>query len=1247
MSDLRTTRPAQASVQALPGISKRSRLPSPVIKSSYGAPPDLASIRRIERHSSPSIPVAARDSRPSRRSVSFISKTAQTEEEEERGGSEDTEMTESEANFELIPKGLESAKARYARLKQRNHNIQGHTKIHESTLNNTSVNIATAFHQASNSDNPFVKSGSFVTSGLDSNHQQPRVETQLASSETRPASTHKTMANSQFQPNTSLSSSYRSSSSSRRRTSPMPPSSLTEPQMAIPNRERTKSPVLEAVAGAARALSPVSYLLKPRVGGQLDSFIDERDLNENDESSRGFLSFSTAAVSPSRKKTADRSDFDRTFLSATTQSAMDSSMSFDRSNESSYRFEEEERLLQEMEQKKGRSNAVNGVYNTRDLNASNGGWYSGLGGYDRGTSEVSSVNYLSSMKGRSPMSISGAAYRPPIETDIVLENEYESSGTDLEDPNEDDPNKSTKSTRRRRPRVSKDNMAFKYQAGGSGSDEYSDSEEKHKRRRKKGEATSTGATGMIPIVEKSRRKGTKKSTKETTGSTNTRKELIVFADEEEMEARNDDSLSSGRSIQAPTGYDDDSREEEDHYPGFLRRQEEDNQFVKRVGSRDSHLQDSTASASSRSRTPSRQILPHLTQDVPPVGLMSTLKKLPLHIIRSVLVATIFLCNMVFTALSWVLSRPGQLLRDMRVNSTMLDWKKLAPFLWGAFGLLSAAYLAGSGSIESSSPSLPSSPSSSWLPFLSPRQPSYDVPSVPPESLEEVINRLASLESALGSLSTRTQTQGNDLSTRFATADDRLSSDVHRAFEIVHKNQEDSKTRFHTLDSIVGRLRSDVQTLNVRMVTGEETVTSLDAQINGVTKELRSLDEKVKKAEQLAKNASNAAKVAQLAADSIEAQLPARLFIRMNPKTKSLDIDPVFWKALRAVFVDRKEASLLGKSQPSASKDQPVPTPNPQIPSWDDFLSHNEDALRSWTDSEFDQKAQSGVIVSRVDFLDLLKRELEALKFGLESQFDDQTRSMGDEVLAKSLSAIKVASDDQASRPSSRSPASEDTSAISTIVTSMIDSALLKYSKDVLAMTDYALESAGGRIIPSLTSKTYEIKPSGWGTVFGRKPIQGRPPITVLNPNINVGYCWPFVGSVGQLGISLARPVIVSGVTIEHAAREVSFDLAAAPREIEIYGLPDGESDRAKVQEHNARRAGSETESDEALSQVTNYFLLGSFTYDIEATNHIQTFSIPEDIQSLEIKTGILIARVKSNYGDDYTCLYRIRIHGSQ
>lgn len=242
--------------------------------------------------------------------------------------------------------------------------------------------------------------------------------------------------------------------------------------------------------------------------------------------------------------------------------------------------------------------------------------------------------------------------------------------------------------------------------------------------------------------------------------------------------------------------------------------------------------------------------------------------------------------------------------------------------------------------------------------------------------------------------------------------------------------------------------------------------------------------------------------------------------------------------------------------------------------------------------------------------------------------------------------------------------------VNEIIGSLVDNAVTRFYKDGIAKPDFALYSAGGRVIPQLTSNTFEVKPRSWskyivGAVTGRGYIMGRPPVTALHPDINVGNCWPFAGTSGQIGVLLARNVNVTEVTIEHVPTDISYDIRSAPRQMELWGLVDGADNIAKVREYQHRvvekrmevvkRAEAEglpLPLDEdayppSLPRSPHYLRLAQFTYDIHAPNHIQTFPVPQEVRDIGSDFGIVVLIIKNNWGEeDYTCLYRMRVHGT-
>ena len=252
--------------------------------------------------------------------------------------------------------------------------------------------------------------------------------------------------------------------------------------------------------------------------------------------------------------------------------------------------------------------------------------------------------------------------------------------------------------------------------------------------------------------------------------------------------------------------------------------------------------------------------------------------------------------------------------------------------------------------------------------------------------------------------------------------------------------------------------------------------------------------------------------------------------------------------------------------------------------------------------------------------------------------------------------------------------SSDGTDITGLISHLVDTAVVRSTtRDIISRADFALHSAGARIIPSLTSHTLEMRPAtlrgtvlSWMTGHGRE--MGRSPITALHQDIHSGLCWPMSGDFGQLGVALSFPAYITDITIDHVATDVAFDLRTAPRDMEVWGLVEGKENLEKVVAFRTERAAQRAEAvrvaeesgsplpeepDEDIYPPTlpvnqPFVRLASFTYDINAPSNIQTYPVRQEIQDLGVDFGIVALVVKNNWGKkEYTCLYRFRVHGER
>jgi len=177
------------------------------------------------------------------------------------------------------------------------------------------------------------------------------------------------------------------------------------------------------------------------------------------------------------------------------------------------------------------------------------------------------------------------------------------------------------------------------------------------------------------------------------------------------------------------------------------------------------------------------------------------------------------------------------------------------------------------------------------------------------------------------------------------------------------------------------------------------------------------------------------------------------------------------------------------------------------------------------------------------------------------------------------------------------------------VSAMLDSQLSLYYSDRTGLVDWASLSLGATIDSTPNTSNHPLT----GQVF---TIMGLPvwyislsPSQILRPVAAPGQCWAFAGQEGRVVIKLGQVVRVTAVTIEHI-RPLP-DMSSAPRDMLLWD-PEG-----------------------------NIPLL-NLTYTIDTSSSaVQTFplAIPTKLSKLKIE-------VLSNWGhEEYTCVYRVRVHG--
>ncbi|CAN9308344.1 unnamed protein product [Alternaria alternata] len=156
----------------------------------------------------------------------------------------------------------------------------------------------------------------------------------------------------------------------------------------------------------------------------------------------------------------------------------------------------------------------------------------------------------------------------------------------------------------------------------------------------------------------------------------------------------------------------------------------------------------------------------------------------------------------------------------------------------------------------------------------------------------------------------------------------------------------------------------------------------------------------------------------------------------------------------------------------------------------------------------------------------------------------------------------------------------------------------------------------------------------------------NPPMAALTKWEEPGDCWCSAGQSGtsagqaQLTVRLPRPVIPKQVAIEHVPMNMmpARNISNAPRDIELWVQTD-----APINPYYSYRQMACHDPPPHSISGPAWKCLGSFKYNIHASNHLQTFDLAGEPSEPVRRTMV---RVISNWGATHTCLYQVRLHGT-
>jgi Sad1 / UNC-like C-terminal len=212
------------------------------------------------------------------------------------------------------------------------------------------------------------------------------------------------------------------------------------------------------------------------------------------------------------------------------------------------------------------------------------------------------------------------------------------------------------------------------------------------------------------------------------------------------------------------------------------------------------------------------------------------------------------------------------------------------------------------------------------------------------------------------------------------------------------------------------------------------------------------------------------------------------------------------------------------------------------------------------------------------------------------------------------------------------------------IQAMIQSRLEMEWADQLGAIDYATIRQGARIVrhgPFGTSKSFVDDLPLVNRLLAGLDLRfhGHGPEAALTPtfpSFALGQCWSFekqaphadlerrdAAKFATLTLTLARPIYVTQVYIEHPSADATDQVESAIRSFRLYGFASENPSAAEA------------------------WRLGTFTYQKGGPSR-QEFKIPNRVSGKDVPPLRSISLlVDSNWGAPYSCLYRLRVHGKE
>ncbi|KAI4726979.1 hypothetical protein E4T49_05225 [Aureobasidium sp. EXF-10728] len=344
-------------------------------------------------------------------------------------------------------------------------------------------------------------------------------------------------------------------------------------------------------------------------------------------------------------------------------------------------------------------------------------------------------------------------------------------------------------------------------------------------------------------------------------------------------------------------------------------------------------------------------------------------------------------------------------------------------------------------------------------------------------------------------------------------------------------------------------------------------------------------------------------------ERLQSILPEQIMVRKNPETGELEFPPGFWQAMDVKLDQRDNGNI-----------------------WDKFVQTNQKKHEQYAQDVVQKTLRHQKIISKED----LAAAVSENHAEFQEKFSAQLRAFETSVhKSTEAAARRTVSDIIKQLPDGKGSAQLHSLALANIA---------RNTELRLHSVNFFSHTLGATVHPKYTSPTHPRQLGGVWQWVNRNlyDYQGRghpSPSRVLTPWEEPSDCWCAAASndkgKAQIGVIIPRAMNPTSITIEHMPSTGTLDIGAAPREFEIWV-------RSRISGAASRLYNSHLGCGEAPE--SSLVCIGKASYDIHALNHVQNFDL-EDVNGEIGFVDFAVIRVINNWGQDWTCIYRIRLHG--